>query len=315
MACNKAISACFMLAWFTSPVGSAAYVFTNDKISTCAKETRANNTPWLTANNASYICTDEQFDKYYDPATSIGFFLLNDDATMPAQAACPKGGDVMKCFVFASWGQVAGGPDAFGDTCSTQMLTGSKSCCAKACTSSGDLQMSTKSSTNCKNNKWMTSKTASCGKGGDGYCDCCPNCFDCVHPANPPAPSPSTVQKSFVENRFCDCRKGLDVAPDYAPCWNSGLDCFGDDGTVQYMPDDIAASCIGKESCYIFAQESSSSIDEKFPPSSDGKGYWQKCTSSATSSCTKSSTQTTGLPDKSKAKGIVLCGPQSDVVV
>lgn len=314
MALKKTVSACVTLMWGMSQPCNCAYVFSNEKVSTCAKQTRANNTPWLTANTASYICTDEQFDKYYDPATSIGFFLHDSDATTPAQAACPKGGDVIKCFVFASWGQVAGGPDALTDTCSTEMGTGSKSCCAKACTSKSGT--TDESGTTCENNAWITSKTDTCGQSGDGYCDCCPNCFDCVHPKNLPVPAPLNTQRSYVANRFCDCRAGLDVAPDYSPCWNSGLDCFGDDGTVQYMPEDIAASCIGEKSCYVFAAlENSSSIDETFPHSTDVKGYWQKCTSSMASSCTNSKTETTGLPAMSKAKGIVLCGPQSDLVV
>ena len=80
-------------------------------------------------------------------------------------------------------------------------------------------------------------REGACGAGGDGFCDCCPDCLDCVHPKNGSA--------SLVANRFCDCRKGLEVSPDYAPCWNSCLDCLGDDGQVAYMPGDVAAACLG----------------------------------------------------------------------
>lgn len=287
-------------------VQSAAFDFTNNKITACARESRASGSAWLTSNNASYICTNEQWDKYYDPATSLGFFLLDDGATDPAQAACPKSGDVIKCFVFASWGQVAGGPDAVGDTCSTQMGSGSQSCCAKACTSSG-LQGGVGTSTKCQNNQWMPKAAGTCGTRGDGYCDCCPNCYDCVHGPPPPSPAPSAgvSAKSHVANRFCDCRKGLDVSPDYSPCWNSALDCFGDDGQIAYMPEDVASSCVGKSSCYVLTDSNPE----------EGVGFWSKCTSSQASSCTASSTESTNIPDQPKAKGMFLCGPGGDVVV
>merc|ERR1711982_297430 len=80
-----------------------------------------------------------------------------------------------------------------------------------------------------------------------------------------------------VANRFCDCRKGLDVSPDYSPCWNSALDCFGDDGQIAYMPEDVASSCVGKSSCYVLTDSNPE----------EGVGFWSKCTSSQASSCTR----------------------------
>jgi len=293
------IAACF------SSVHSFAW--TNDKITTCARDGRASGVSWLTANNASYVCTNEQWDKYYDPAYSIAYFALNDDATAPATATCPNAQHELKCVIFASWGQVAGGPDACTDTCSTNMLTGAGSCCGKACTSAGQEEMSsppavspTASAANCTNNKWVSGVTSQCGSTfAGGYCDCCPNCFDCVHP-----PPPSKMQaKSFVANRFCDCRKGLEVASDYSPCWNSCLDCLGDDGQVQYMTEDVAEFCIGKAECSV-----------KVEASTRGN-YWYKCSSKEDSSCTKSSQASGTVPQMPKAKGAMLCGPASDISV
>ena len=111
-----------------------------------------------------------------------------------------------------------------------------------------------------------------------------PDCSDCVHGA-PEKPT------SYVDNSFCDCRSGLDVAPDYAPCWNSCLDCFGDDGEIVYMPSDLAEACLGEEVCFIRADPTTL--------------QWYSCDGTMSdSSCTASSAGVQSIPDMSKSKGI-----------
>jgi hypothetical protein len=287
------------LAW-----GNGASAWTNEKISTCARERRAAGVPWLTANNASYVCSDAQWDAFYDPAFSIAYFSINDGVTAPAAAACPNPDHSIKCVIFASWGQVAGGPDACTDTCSTEMKSGSESCCAEACTGSSGFRVD--SDAHCSNNKWLGESDSS-----EGHCDCAPDCYDCVHGPDEdsdaeedlttPAPAPAPLG-SYVDNSFCDCRNGLDVASDYAPCWDSCLDCLGDDGTVNYMPDDVAASCVGKSACYVKVEHGKKSDD------------WYHCSSLAEASCVKSSSGSGSSDEKAKAKGVFLCGPTDTVV-
>lgn len=186
---------------------ASAFDFTNPKLTACAVANRVNGVPWLTRNNASYICTDAQFDTYYDPATAIAYTSMNP-GDGPTHLACPVATQTVRCFVFASWGQVAGGPDSCADACSTEARAGAASCCGKACVGdpTGDAT--------CHGNAWHPAPgPGECGASGTGWCDCCPDCYDCVHP--PPS------NASLVDNRFCDCRRGLEVSPDYSPCWNS----------------------------------------------------------------------------------------------
>lgn len=236
-----------------------------------------------------------------------------DPGSGPAALSCPTPNTTIQCFIFASFGQVAGGPDACTDTCSTEMLTGESSCCAKACTASDGFLPATGASSSvdaakCEDNSWVTGTTEDCGtESSGGYCDCCPDCYSCVH-GDPPAgdvaedknssgsarAEQKPRQRLLVDNRFCDCRSGLDVAPDYAPCWNSCLDCLGDDGEVSYMPSDVAASCIGQAHCYLYATQ-------------DGQdGTWFSCGNSTASSCTAS--DIVKVPDESKVKAAALCG-------
>ena len=132
---------------------------------------------------------------------------------------------------------------------------------------------------------WVSDVTEECGSDfSGGYCDCCPDCYSCVHggeddfphPALPESESqsesrsesesqlndeysasslwgrmakqsePVVQRRRLFDNAFCDCRSGLDVSPDYSPCWNSCLDCLGDDGIIAYMPGDVAEACVGK---------------------------------------------------------------------
>lgn len=271
-----------------------AYDFTNNKITTCARERRANGTAWLTASEHKYICTSEQFDKFYDPAHAIAYVAQNPGANTPAVVSCPDSRQTIKCFVFSSWGQVAGSPDACSDRCSTHMLEGANSCCGQACTAAAE------TSAQCDNNKWIVGATAECGTAfAGGYCDCCPNCYDCVH--GPPVTTAPKRRhsRSLVDNRFCDCRNGLQLSSDYTPCWNSCLDCLGDDGDVSYMPEDVGEACIGKSECYI----------EVLAGADDASGNnWYHCTSSDPSSCTISSKGSVSIPNQSKFKAAALCG-------
>lgn len=277
---------------------AAAYEYTNDKITSCARQRRAAGVPWLTANNASYVCTDAQWDSFYDPSVSIAYFAIDDGVTSPVAASCPDPSHSIQCVIFASWGQVAGGPDACTDECSTGMKGGDESCCAKACTAGSSFRSS--DDAKCSGNQWLSTPSSACKSESEaGYCDCCPDCLDCVHGSPPEL---ARELGSYVDNRFCDCRNGLEVAFDYSPCWNSCLDCLGDDGTVDYLPEDVAATCIGKAECFVRVKQGTNSND------------WYSCTSLAEGSCVKSNSGSGSSDSKAKAKGAFLCGPSSVVI-
>jgi hypothetical protein len=134
----------FVLALSSTPAGAsrvareeaeaAAYGFTNAKISTCARHGRAAGMPWLTESIQAYICTPAQWDAHYDPATAIAYGLQSEHRGppfVPAAIACPTPGQTIQCWIFASWGRVAGGPDACTDVCSTGEGEGEHSCCAR----------------------------------------------------------------------------------------------------------------------------------------------------------------------------------------
>ena len=272
----------------------AFYEFSNAHISQCAIDGRRSGVPWLTRNNATYICKAADWDALYDPASSIAYTAMNP-GDGPPTLACPNPSQKVRCFVFASWGQVAGGPDACTDECSTKEKTGAESCCGKACTAPGGFSLSDDDA-KCADNAWHPDQSGDCGAGGRGYCDCCPDCEQCVHPKN------ESSSASLVANRFCDCRRGTEVSPDYSPCWNSCLDCLGDDGVVAYMPLDVAADCVGSSACYPWAK-----------PDSPTKGYngWFSCTSPDPAACRPSHQQrkSADIPPQSKMKMAALCGP------
>lgn len=162
---------------------SSAYDFSNPKLTQCVIDGKQRGTPWLTRNNASYICTDEQWDTFYDPATAIAYTSMNA-GDGPTHLACPVPSQRIKCFVFASWGQVAGGPDSCTDSCSTEAKAGAESCCGKACTDPGSFSAAGDDDAKCQNNVWHPEQEGNCGASQNGYCDCCPNCLECVHPKN-----------------------------------------------------------------------------------------------------------------------------------
>ena len=49
---------------------AAHFEFTNPKISQCAIDGKRSGVPWLTKNDAHYICTDANWDALYDPAST-----------------------------------------------------------------------------------------------------------------------------------------------------------------------------------------------------------------------------------------------------
>jgi hypothetical protein len=327
----------FFLKGATAQANAAtSFIFTNPKISECAKNNRANGVPWLTASNASFICTDAQWNDFYDPASSIAYGAMDPDGG-PAALTCPTPNTTIQCFVFASFGQVAGGPDACTDSCSLDMLTGSSSCCAQACTASGNggFNPPSAAAAKCSDNVWMPGTTEECGSEfSGGFCDCCPDCYSCVHGEEPSDVTTTTTTttaaaegttmtaaaaaatttmttttmtttttttnpgaaRELVDNRFCDCRSGLDVAPDYAPCWNSCLDCLGDDGDVSYMPADVAAGCVNQASCFLYGTQAGN------------QGTWYSCADGDAAACNASAAGTVIVPDNSKVKAAALCG-------
>lgn len=87
---------------------AAHFEFTNPKISQCAIDGKRSGVPWLTKNDAHYICTDANWDALYDPASSIAYASMNP-GDGPIELKCPNASQALKCFIFSSWGQVARG--------------------------------------------------------------------------------------------------------------------------------------------------------------------------------------------------------------
>ena len=107
---------------------------------------------------------------------------------------------------------------------------------------------------------------------------------------------------SAIDESFCDCRNGLSVSDDYAPCWNSCMDCFGDStngpGDVTLYPSEalIGDNCLGKDACYIGTLTND-----------DGSGNWAECESDDVATCEKIGDSLT-LMDEAKFKALMLCG-------
>ena len=87
---------------------AAHFEFTNPKISQCAIDGKRSGVPWLTKNDAHYICTDANWDALYDPASSIAYASMNP-GDGPIELKCPNASQALKCFIFSSWGQAARG--------------------------------------------------------------------------------------------------------------------------------------------------------------------------------------------------------------
>ena len=78
----------------------------------CAIDGKRSGVPWLTKNDAHYICTDANWDALYDPASSIAYASMNP-GDGPIELKCPNASQALKCFIFSSWGQVARGVRCF----------------------------------------------------------------------------------------------------------------------------------------------------------------------------------------------------------
>lgn len=273
---------------------SAVRGWTNDLVSGCVQARVADPSTFPgfafenTHSNASYQCTAVQLDSFYDPASfACG---QTQDATSIAGHACPDPNQTIQCFFTAGWGSVAGLCETCENTCSLDSATGAASCCGTACTTSPGPTGS--AGTECSDNTWVNDSSLDCGNAfSDGCCDCYPDCASCLNDA--PAPQ--------LDHTFCDCRKGTATSPDWAPCWNSCLDCFGDNdaaANIAYLPEALVeAECLGQSSCFVGTAYND-----------DGTGTWSGCDSADDlTTCTRDY-GTVDLVNAPKYKAIALCG-------
>ena len=88
---------------------------------------------------------------------------LHQDGDVAAYE-CPASQSII-CFVAAGWGKVAGSCQSCQDSCSTDGLTGSESCCGSACTQTSSFDFSqaahvaaepsSRSLVECDDNSWV----------------------------------------------------------------------------------------------------------------------------------------------------------------
>lgn len=146
----------------------------------CVKE-RASTLPGneflQTSNTASYLCTVEQLETYYDPK-NITCGQSQEDTSDISVFECPVANTNILCILTIGWGSVAGDCDTCYDSCSINSGEGIDSCCGIACEESdgsvGD--------DDCGDTSWIPNQfTDECGSNSTGgYCDCCPNCGVCL---------------------------------------------------------------------------------------------------------------------------------------
>lgn len=227
---------------------SAAYDFANPKVSACVASRTSwgtDDNSWLNTKNPSkYMCTSAQIDAHYDPANLA---CWQSDPQGPsgdiASGTCPAGKTVA-CLMQAGWGQVAGNCDACAnDDCSRTGATGSKSCAAEACTKDGTAAVA---GAKCAGNKWVDGASPVDKAHVDGYCDCSPDCGVCDD-------GPPGFLEVGVDSSACDVRNGTLPAADGAGCWDSCVDCMGDDDShggpgavhVAFMPEAMGAKIVG----------------------------------------------------------------------
>lgn len=247
-----------------------------------------------TNNNATYMCTLDMLQELYNPANiACGQTEIEDGSSgSVAQFQCPQPDTTVKCVLTMGWGSVAGSCSTCNDACSLEALGGEDSCCGVACMRDGR-------SGDCQQTEWIPASAGGCGSEySDGYCNCCPECGDCLT-----SPLGSDRPGSGLDSSFCDCRNGLETSLDWAPCWNSCMDCFGDNapaGEVVYPPAELVSECVGSGACYVGILLNSTSPG---PP----LGMYASCTSLDAGSCTPVG-QPSSVINGAKMKGLVLCG-------
>ena len=274
-----------------------AFDWTNGNVSACVRSRDDWDANWLnTANELSYMCTREQINEAYDPANLA---CWQSDAQNPtgdvATGTCPAG-TAVKCLIQAGWGQVAGNCDACDkQECSKTGAAGEKSCAALACTDSGNVGAA--AGTSCQGNAWKSGTSPVDPTHTDGYCDCAPDCGDCDGP-----PGVLEGDKFGVTPSFCDVRNGTSVSTDWAGCFNSCVDCMGDDlthqGVARYMPEAMGQQIIGSKNWTTY------NVGHY-----NGTGSWWLCKTDNpvhAGDCTWMGLAD-GLPNGPKFKGLALC--------
>ena len=276
---------------------ACAFDWTNDKVTACVRDRDNWPSAWLNTENAqSYMCTREQVNQYYDPANLA---CWQSDAQNPtgdvASGRCPAEGTTVQCLLQAGWGQIAGNCDACDKAeCSRKGLSGAESCAALACTDSPGF-LGAGAGTKCQGNAWKDGPSPYDPAHADGYCDCAPDCADC----DGPGPADGALG---VTSSSCDARNGTAPASDWANCWNSCVDCMGDDlshqGIAKYMPEAMGQQIVGTANWTTY------NVGHY-----NGTGTWWLC---KTDSPTQKGDcawmgKADGLPMGPKFKGLALC--------
>ena len=212
-----------------------------------------------------------------------------------ASGRCPAEGTTVQCLLQAGWGQIAGNCDACDEAeCSRKGLSGAESCAALACTDSPGF-LGAGAGTKCQGNAWKDGPSPYDPAHADGYCDCAPDCADC----DGPGPADGALG---VTSSSCDARNGTAPASDWANCWNSCVDCMGDDlshqGIAKYMPEAMGQQIVGTANWTTY------NVGHY-----NGTGTWWLC---KTDSPTQKGDcawmgKADGLPMGPKFKGLALC--------
>jgi hypothetical protein len=149
--------------------------------------------------------------------------------------------------------------------------------------------------TKCQGNAWKDGPSPYDPAHADGYCDCAPDCADC----DGPGPADGALG---VTSSSCDARNGTAPASDWANCWNSCVDCMGDDlshqGIAKYMPEAMGQQIVGTANWTTY------NVGHY-----NGTGTWWLC---KTDSPTQKGDcawmgKADGLPMGPKFKGLALC--------
>lgn len=197
----------------------------------------------------------------------------------------------------AGWGQVAGNCDACTSDASTSGAIGAASVAALACAKSGAFFGE---DTKCSGNTWKTDVSPIDPTHTDGYCDCSPTCGDCDGPQALEALSARA--DVGVDSQLCDARNGTKVSEDWAGCWDSCVDCMGDDlshhGIVKYMPEAMGLGIVGTENWTTFNVGHANSTGSWWLCKTDSPTHKGDCTWMGLAD---------GLPGMPKFKGLALC--------
>ena len=215
------------------------------------------------------MCTEAQIEQYYDP-TNLACWQTNPEGWGYGASSCPVEGQTVQCLMQAGWGMVAGSCSSCESKCSTTGASGAASCAALACLDVAPTSAARTSDElfgiSCTGNSWIAETSPIDPSHTDGYCDCSPYCGYCLH---------AEEEEVGVTSSYCDARNGTTVSKDWASCWDSCVDCMGDDGAVSFMPEQMCLGIVGSHNWTTLAVAHTNYTgtwwlcsDDTYPPTS-----------------------------------------------